>query len=76
MVCLNTNVEYARADRYFRKYLTLEPEPDNPPLAGAHWRLGQALEKQGRKQEAVAEWQIAVKLDPNSRAKDDLKRVK
>jgi hypothetical protein len=37
--------------------------------------LGEALEKQGRKPEAIAEWQASVKLDPESPAKQELKKV-
>jgi len=44
------------------KYLTQqEPEGNTPPLAVAHWRLGLALEKQGKKQEL----QIAVQMKPD-----------
>jgi tetratricopeptide (TPR) repeat protein len=74
--CLARKVELPRAERYFRKYLTQEPEPRTPSLAGAHWRLGLVLEQQGRKPEAIAELQQAVKLDVNSPAKADLKRLK
>jgi tetratricopeptide (TPR) repeat protein len=76
VVSTGADGDLPRAERYIRRYFTQEPEPQNPPFAAAHWRLGQVLEKQGRKTEAIAEWQTAVKLDPNSRAKDDLKRVK
>jgi len=74
--CLARSIELARAERYFRKYLTQEPEPFAPKWAAAHWRLGQVLEKEGRKADAIAEWQTAVKLNPESPAKQDLKRVK
>lgn len=76
VLCLDKPSELARAERCLRKYLSQEPEPDGATHANAHWRLGQALEKQGRKGEAIGEWQIAVKMDANSKAKDDLKRVK
>jgi tetratricopeptide (TPR) repeat protein len=67
----------ARAERYLRKYLTQEPEPDFPPHAAAHWRLGQALEKQGRTEEAIREYERAVQLDPKLEgARKDLKRLK
>ena len=66
----------ARGERYIRKYLTQEPEPYEPNHSRARWRLGQVLEKQGRKPEAIAEWQASVKLDPESPAKQELKRVK
>lgn len=66
-----------RAERYARKYLSQEPEPTSNSLGIAHWRLGQILEKAGRKQEAIAEFQAAVKLEPKfEQAQKDLKRVK
>jgi tetratricopeptide (TPR) repeat protein len=71
---LDRKVELRRAERYLRKYLSQEPEPHMPNLAAAHWRLGLVLEQAGRKPEAVAEYQAAVKLDPNSQAKQELKR--
>ena len=74
--CLDRKVELPRAERYFRKYLTLEPEPESPSLAAAHWRLGLVLEQQGRKLDAIAELQQAVKLDANSPARADWKRLK
>lgn len=74
--CLARPTEAARAERYFRKYLTQEPEPHSAGISWTHWRLGQAMEKQGHKAEAIAEWQTAVKLDAESPAKQDLKRVK
>jgi tetratricopeptide (TPR) repeat protein len=74
--CLARKVELPRAERYLRKYLTQEPEPRAPSLAGAHWRLGLVLEQQSRKPEALAELQQAVKLDADSPAKADLKRLK
>jgi TolA-binding protein len=69
--------EPARAERYLRHYLSREPEVGAPTHAGAHWRLGLALEKQGKKAEAAAELAMAVKADPkNDDAKKDLKRLK
>jgi len=74
--CLSKPAELARGERHFRKYLTQEPEPYSPNHSQAHWRLGQVLEKEGRKPEAIAEFQAAVKLDPDSPARQDLKRLK
>jgi tetratricopeptide (TPR) repeat protein len=69
--------DFARAERYFRKYLTQEPEGFQPRWGAAHWRLGLVLEKQGRKSEAVAELRAAVQLEPQlDEAKKDLKRMK
>jgi tetratricopeptide (TPR) repeat protein len=76
MVCLGRKTDLARAERYVRKYLAQEPEPNATPHANAHWRLGQMIEQQGRKPEAIAEFQTAVKMDPNSPAKQDLKQLK
>jgi hypothetical protein len=42
----------------------------------AHWRLGQALEREGRKQEAISEIEAALGMDPNlSEARNELKRM-
>jgi hypothetical protein len=71
-----------RAERYFRKYLTQEPEGGSPPLAACHWRLGQLLEKLGKKDEAIKEIQMGIDLKPGldkqnlEVAKKDLKRLK
>jgi tetratricopeptide (TPR) repeat protein len=75
-VCISRGKEYARAEQYLRKYLGQEPEPVAPSHALAHWRMAVALEKDGRKPEAIAELQASLKLDPNSPAKADLKRLK
>jgi tetratricopeptide (TPR) repeat protein len=67
----------ARAEQYLRKYLTQEPEAGAPHLSHAHWRLGQALEKQGRKKEAISEIEAALRMEPTLEgAKQDLKALK
>jgi tetratricopeptide (TPR) repeat protein len=38
----------------------------DPQLAEAHYRLGRALERQGRETEAVEEYQVAVSGDSKS----------
>ena len=69
--------DLARAERYARKYLSQEPEPNATTLAVAHWRLGTILEKAGQKPDAIAELQTALKLDPKfEQAQKDLKRLK
>jgi tetratricopeptide (TPR) repeat protein len=71
------NKDLPRAERYARKYLSQEPEPTASSLAVGHWRLALALEKQGKKTEAIAELQAAVKMDAKfEQAQKDLKRVK
>ena len=72
-VLLDRKVDLARAERYDRKYLTIEPERGFPSEAIARWRLGLVLAQQGRKPEAIAEWKTSVKLDPKSPAQKELK---
>lgn len=74
---LATGKDLARAERYARKYLSQEPEPNATTPAVAHWRLGLILEKEGRKPEAITELQTAARLDPKfEQAQKDLKRLK
>lgn len=76
-VLMQSNLELQRAEGYFRKYLTQEPEPGAPTHAHAWWRLGNTLEKQGRKAEAIQALETAVRLKPDlDDAKKDLKRLK
>ena len=66
-----------RAERCFRHYLEIEPEPGNPTLAHGHWRLAQVLAKEGRQPEARAELETALKMKPDlDEAKKDLKLLK
>ncbi|HKS95043.1 MAG TPA: hypothetical protein VJV74_02795, partial [Terriglobia bacterium] len=75
-ILLVTGTDLARAERYFRKYLSAEPEGEAPTLAHAHWRLGLVLEKEGHKPEAIVELETAVRLKPDlDAAKKDLKRL-
>lgn len=72
-----TGKEPARAESYLRHYLAVDPEIGAQSWAAARWRLGQVLEKEGKKSEAVAELETAVKLDPKLEdAKKDLKRLR
>jgi hypothetical protein len=73
---LASNPDLSRAESYFRKYLSAEPEGGEPTLAHAHWRLGLVLEKEGRKSEARSEIETALRLKPDlAEAKKDLKRL-
>jgi tetratricopeptide (TPR) repeat protein len=72
-----TITAYDRSERYLRKYMTQEPEPNAPKLSRAHWRLGLAFEKAGRKNDAINEIQAATQLEPGFEpAQKDLKRLK
>jgi Tetratricopeptide repeat len=69
--------DLTRAERYFRKYLSQDPEADSPSLAETHWRLGLVLEDEGRKGEAMTEIETAIRMDPNlEKANVDLKRIR
>jgi tetratricopeptide (TPR) repeat protein len=65
-----------RVEAHLRRYLTQEPEPNMPTHADAHRLLGIILHAAGQKEEGISELQIAVKLNPNSLAKEDLKKLK
>ncbi len=70
-------VEPERAERYLRHFLSREPEIGALSPGAAYWRLGQALELQGKKADALAQVEQAVKLDPKLEdAKKDLKRMR
>jgi Flp pilus assembly protein TadD len=73
---LETGKEFARAERYARKYLAQEPEGEEPDYADAHRLLGLIFEREGRRDEARAEIQTALRLRPDFKdAKEDLKRL-
>jgi tetratricopeptide (TPR) repeat protein len=67
--------DLARARSYLSKYLTQEPEGNQPTRAEAHWKLGEVLEKLGELAAARNEWREAARLDPESGARSDLKRA-
>ena len=74
---VESGVELQRSETYARKYVGQEPEGEEPDRAHAHRLLGLILEKRGRKSEAVAELETAVRLNPRFKeAKDDLHRLK
>lgn len=76
-VLSNTGRDLPRAERYLKKYVGQEAEGNAAPIPEAHWRLSQVLEKLGRKPEAIAELNTAVRLNPYFEpAKKDLKRLR
>ncbi len=54
----------AEGEAALRTYLKLAREPADPEPKHARYRLGQVLTKAGRKDEARAELQAAIKIDP------------
>jgi hypothetical protein len=73
------NIDLPRAETYLKKYLndTLEPGAQSPSPAMTHHSLRLLYEKEGRKIDAIAELQTALRLKPDfEAAKQDLKRLK
>ncbi|MBV8545663.1 MAG: tetratricopeptide repeat protein [Acidobacteria bacterium] len=71
-----TSSNYAKGEEALRKYLTYTPKSGEPPLARAHYWLGQIFEKQGKKAEAKASFQASLKLNPSQKdVAEALKRV-
>jgi tetratricopeptide (TPR) repeat protein len=77
ILALNVGSQLARAEEYLRNYLNQPSDGLEPSLAMAHWRLGNVLEKEGRKSAAVNELEIAVRIDPSlEEARKDLRRLR
>jgi Flp pilus assembly protein TadD len=73
---LEIGKEFPRAESYAKKYLSQEPEGEEPDYAEAHRLLGLVFEWEGRVEEARGELKTALRLRPNFKtAKDDLKRL-
>jgi tetratricopeptide (TPR) repeat protein len=68
--------EPIRAERYLRVYLAQEPEGNQPSASEARWRLGLALEANGRAADALAEFKESVRLDPESKAAQEIKHLR
>ena len=71
------NKHLDRVEPLLRTYLSQAPEGNMPDHAATHRRLGLLFEKQGRKDEAVRELELALKLrTPYLQAQKDLERIK
>lgn len=66
-----------RGEAALRDYLQHAPQPGEPPLAAAHWRLGMIAERRGDRVAARKAYESAAALDPNLRpAREALSRLK
>ena len=73
---LEIDKDFSRAETYARKYLSQEPEGEEPDYAEGHRLLGLVFEREGRMAEAQGELKTALQLRPNFKAaKDDLRRM-
>ena len=70
--------EAAKAEQLLREYLKNPAEgPERPTRVMAHFKLAAALERQGRKGDAIAALEAANKLQPNDDAiQKELKRLR
>ncbi|MBL7872963.1 MAG: tetratricopeptide repeat protein [Cyclobacteriaceae bacterium] len=65
-----------RGEACLRKYLTYQPQKNEPSHAGANMRLAQIMEKGGKKSEAKKLYETALKADATLKeAKEGLERV-
>jgi len=66
----------AGGEAALHKYIAYKPLDDEPPVYRAHYWLGLIYEKQGKKEQARAEFQTALKSRPAQKdVKEALKRV-
>jgi tetratricopeptide (TPR) repeat protein len=68
-----------RGEKSLRTYLAMpvREELENPPIAAAHFRLGNILEKKGDPTAARAEYETSLKIDPKQKlAREALAKLK
>lgn len=71
------NARHAEGEAALKRYLGWTPTAQDPPLAAARWRLGMLYEQMKKPAEARAEYQAALKLDPeHAEAKAALRKLK
>lgn|ERR1041385_1908036 len=71
-----SGTNFARGEEALKKYFTTTPKETEPPMANAHYWLGQIYEKQNHKVEAKQQYEIAVKMNPSLQvAVDALKKL-
>jgi len=66
-------VDLAEAEEGFQRYIAADERPARPEVAAAHWRLGLVYEAQGRLDEAMYEYETALKHNPNYKAAEEAK---
>lgn len=65
-----------RGEECLKLYLQHEPQPDEPSLASAHYRLGLLYEKKGSRDLARREYSAALALEPSHQeAREALKKI-
>jgi tetratricopeptide (TPR) repeat protein len=65
-----------RGEECLKLYLQHDPQPDEPTLASAHYRLGLLYEKKGNRDLARREYSAALALEPaHPEAREALKKI-
>jgi tetratricopeptide (TPR) repeat protein len=73
----NVSTQLPRAEGYLRDYLRQPADGLEPTQAMAHWRLGNVLKWQGRKSAAIAELEMALRMDASlEEAKVELRNLR
>jgi tetratricopeptide (TPR) repeat protein len=76
-VAAESGTRLERGEAALLRYLQHRPEPTEPTLAAAHWRMGQLRERQGQREAARTAYQTAVRLDPKLKsAQESLARLR
>jgi tetratricopeptide (TPR) repeat protein len=71
-----TGQQLARGAAALEAYLQYSPQGSEPGIAAAHWRLGMIREKAGDRSAARAEYEAALKLNPEfAAARESLKKL-
>lgn len=71
-----SGLQLDRGETALKKYLSYQPQKNEPSHAGANMRLAQIMEKRGKKSEAKSLYQLALKGDATLKeAKEGLERV-
>jgi tetratricopeptide (TPR) repeat protein len=63
-----TGEQLERGDEALTRYLAAQRKPGEPAPANAHWRRGAIRERQGRRDLARADYEAALRLDPELKA--------
>jgi len=72
-----SGLQLDRGEAALKEYLQHGPTPNEPPHHDAHWRLGALYEKKGDKAAARAEYEAALRLQPDfGKAQAALKELK
>jgi len=76
VIAANSGTNLPRGEEALKRYLAYQPKENEPSLRDANYWLGMVYEKEGRKPEARASYQAALKISPESKQiQEALKRV-